>query len=109
MTRRATSTTVEPASSDVDDAIDLDGKVRRQNGYTIRAFREREGLSVADLAELCATSTTHMRNIELEHRDATNAQLAKMADRFEVPVAALTRVPASRRLGRTPTPRERVD
>lgn len=80
---------------------DLDGKISRQNGHAIRALRQREGISVVDLAAICGASASHMRNIELEHRDASPEQLAKVADALNVPVAALTRLPASQRPPRT--------
>lgn len=66
-----------------------------QNGYAIRAFREREGLKVAELAERTGMSEPHLRNIETENRPASPEHLARLADALHVPVAALSRVRAS--------------
>ena len=43
-----------------------------QNGYAIRAFREKAGLSVQWLADAVNVSAPHIRNIENEHRNASN-------------------------------------
>lgn len=70
-------------------------RVTPQNGYTIRAFREREGLKVSDLASAVGVSEPHMRNIETENRPASPEHLGRISDALNVPVAALVRVPAS--------------
>lgn len=62
------------------------------NGYAIRAFREKEGLSVQDLANAANITAPHMRNIENEHRNANPQHLNLIARALGVPVAALQRV-----------------
>lgn len=66
-----------------------------QNGYAIRAFREKEGLSVQALANAANVTAPHMRNIENEHRNANPAHLNLIARALGVPVAALQRVPSA--------------
>ena len=63
-----------------------------QNGYAIRAFREKAGLSVQWLADAAAVSAPHLRNIENEHRNVSNRHLALIARALDVPDAALRRV-----------------
>ncbi len=70
--------------------------VTSQNGYAIRAFREREGLTLAMLAQSIGVSESHLRNIETENRSASPHHLGKIADILNVPTAALARIPASR-------------
>ena len=97
--------TLDDEQQSFDDELPIGERISRQNGHTIRALRQREGLSLIELAAICKASASHMRNIELEHRDATPEQLAKVADALDVPVAALTRLPASRRSHRARSPR----
>ena len=66
-----------------------------QNGYAIRAFREREGLSVNQLASTIGVSDSHMRNLECENKAATPEVLARIADAVHVPVVALSRIRGS--------------
>jgi len=63
-----------------------------QNGYAIRAFREKAGLSVQWLADAANVSAPHLRNIENEHRNASNRHLALIARALDVPDSALRRV-----------------
>ncbi len=70
-------------------------KATPQNGFAIRAFREREGMKLGALAAQTGISEPHLRNIEVENRPATPEYLARIADALNVPVAALTRVRAS--------------
>jgi transcriptional regulator with XRE-family HTH domain len=66
-----------------------------QNGFAIRAFRERESLTVAALAEQTGLSDSHVRNIETENRPASPEHLARIADVLNVTPAALSRLRAS--------------
>jgi len=63
-----------------------------QNGYAIRAFRIKEGLTVNELANSIGVSYSHLQNIEHENRTARPEHLARIARVLHVPVAALTRV-----------------
>lgn len=62
-----------------------------QNGYAIRAFREKEGQSVQWLADAAGVTAPHLRNIENEHRNANNTHLSLIARALGVPVSALQR------------------
>lgn len=66
-------------------------KVVRQNGAAIRAIRQREGLSVSDLANRAIISAPHVRNIENEQKSASLQHLAAIARALDVPLAALRR------------------
>lgn len=66
-----------------------------QNGYAIRAFREKEGRSVQWLADMVNVTAPHIRNIENEHRNASPAHLGLIARALDVPVAAIKREAAS--------------
>jgi transcriptional regulator with XRE-family HTH domain len=61
----------------------------RQNGAAIRAIREREGLSVSELATSVGISDPHLRNLELEHKDARPETLALIARGLRCPLAAI--------------------
>ena len=67
----------------------------RQNGPAIRGFRQRESLSVAELAnrvsKTISLSEPHLRNIENELKSASTAHLAAIAKVLDVPLAALRR------------------
>lgn len=65
-----------------------------QNGYAIRAFREKDGRSVQWLADAIGVTAPHMRNIENEHRNAANRHLALIAKALDVPQSALRRTHA---------------
>lgn len=62
-----------------------------QNGFAIRALREKDGRSVQWLADYAGITAPHMRNIENEHRNASRAHLNLIAKALDVPVAALRR------------------
>lgn len=62
-----------------------------QNGFAVRAFREKEGKSVQWLADCAGITAPHLRNIENEHRNASAAHLNLIARALDVPVAALRR------------------
>lgn len=61
----------------------------RQNGFAIRALRQKEGLSVDDLAKAISVTAPHMRNIENELRSASEVHLARIAHALDVPLAAI--------------------
>lgn len=63
----------------------------RQNGAAIRAIRQREGLSVDQLANQVGFSAPHLRNIENELKNASIEHLAAIALALDVPLAALRR------------------
>lgn len=71
-----------------------------QNGAAIRAIRQREGLTVDQLASKVSASLSlsapHLRNIENEHRSASPEHLALIARHLNVPIAALRRVEPDR-------------
>lgn len=62
-----------------------------QNGYAIRAIREREGLTTDELAAAAKITAPHMRNIELEHKTARPETLALIARALRCPLAAIVR------------------
>lgn len=62
-----------------------------QNGYAIRAIREREGLTVSELARAVDISDPHLRNIELENKSARPEHLARIAAQIRCPLAAIVR------------------
>lgn len=62
-----------------------------QNGFAVRGFREKAGLSVQALADYVGITAPHMRNIENEHRNASPAHLNLIAKACDVNVAALRR------------------
>jgi transcriptional regulator with XRE-family HTH domain len=62
-----------------------------QNGPAIRALREKDGLTVDQLATQVAITAPHLRNVELEHRKATPRLLNAVARVLQVPVGALVR------------------
>lgn len=67
----------------------------KQNGFAIRAFREKEGLSVQTLATTVGISGPHLRNLENEFRNASPQHLCRIARALGVPVAALQRAEAA--------------
>lgn len=64
----------------------------RHNGFAIRDFRLTRGMTVDDLAKQTDISAPHLRNIENEHRDASDEHLNRIARVLDVRVAALRRV-----------------
>ena len=64
-----------------------------QNGFAIRAFRQRDRLTVTMLAEILGISDAHYRKIEAETRDAQPEHIAALAKAFNVTAAALVRTP----------------
>lgn len=67
-----------------------------QNGFAIRAFREKDNRSLQWLADAIPVSAPHMRNIENENRNASPQHLNAIAKALDVPVAALRRDHATR-------------
>lgn len=66
----------------------------RQNGFTIRALRDKAGISTTEMARRLGPITpSHYRKIEDETRAATEAQLQVIATVLDMPVAALVRTP----------------
>jgi transcriptional regulator with XRE-family HTH domain len=73
----------------------------RQNGFAIRAFRQKAGYTVREMADRLPheqyadsrISLAHYRKIEDETREAGPRQLQALAVAFDVPVAALVRTP----------------
>ncbi|GAB3622552.1 hypothetical protein GCM10027418_06340 [Mariniluteicoccus endophyticus] len=78
-----------------------------QNGFAIRAFREKEGRSVQWLADQVLITAPHLRNLENEHRNASDEHLNAIARALDVPTAALRRIDSlereQRRLRKRPT------
>lgn len=62
------------------------------NGFAIRDFRIMRGLSVDDLAQAIDVSAPHLRNLENEHRDASDEHLNRIAHVLDIRVASLRRV-----------------
>lgn len=62
-----------------------------QNGFALRDFRVCRGLSVDELANRIQISGPHLRNLELEHRSATDVDLNKLAYALDINVASLRR------------------
>ncbi|MEV2236679.1 helix-turn-helix domain-containing protein [Micromonospora sp. NPDC049891] len=67
------------------------------NGAALRAIRERSGLSVQALVRLTAehedvsVHPQHVRNLELQRKNASPALIAALANALRVPVVALMR------------------
>jgi len=66
-----------------------------QNGFAIREIRQREGLSVSDLANAAGVSDPHMRNIENELKPARQEHIALIARRLRCSIASIVRGEAS--------------
>lgn len=62
-----------------------------QNGAAIREIREREGLSVSELARAVDVSDPHLRNIENENRAASIEHLARIAKKLNCRLASIRR------------------
>ena len=68
----------------------------RQNGPAIRAIRRLNGMTPAALAERSGFENEQsLRNIESEHRSASEEALERIAAALEVEVAAIRRMPLS--------------
>ena len=68
----------------------------RQNGPAIREIRQREGLTIAELATRVSRriplSEPHLRNIENELKSASTAHLAAIAKELNASLESLRRV-----------------
>jgi transcriptional regulator with XRE-family HTH domain len=69
-------------------------KTPRHNGFAIRDFRIKAGLSVDELAQRTCISAPHIRNIEHEHREPNPVHLHKIAEVLGVRAASLVRDPS---------------
>jgi ribosome-binding protein aMBF1 (putative translation factor) len=69
----------------------LDTNLVPQNGPAIREIRVREGLSVSDLAQSIDISDSHLRNIEMENRAASEVHMARIAKKLNCSLAAIRR------------------
>lgn len=67
------------------------GRDGEQNGYALRVLRQIRGLSVGELAAAIDVSQPHLRNLEHEHRSASDEHLNRLAHVLDVNVAALRR------------------
>jgi transcriptional regulator with XRE-family HTH domain len=67
--------------------------VTRQNGFAIRALRDKAGISTAEMARRLEISTPHYRKLEDETRAATEEHLQRIATALDIPVPALVRTP----------------
>jgi transcriptional regulator with XRE-family HTH domain len=65
--------------------------VGRQNGAAIRAFRQKERLSVVKFAGYVGLHEQSLRNIENGRRSVSSETLQDIARVLGVPVAAITR------------------
>lgn len=63
----------------------------RQNGAAIRAFREKEGMSTAELARFVGLHPQALRNIENNGKTAGREALRNLARVLAVPVEAISR------------------
>jgi transcriptional regulator with XRE-family HTH domain len=63
----------------------------RQNGAAIRAFRNKEGLSVVKVAGLLQIHPQALRNIENGTRPAGSEVMWHLARILDVPLKAITR------------------
>jgi transcriptional regulator with XRE-family HTH domain len=61
------------------------------NGETIKAIRERTGLSKTDLATAAGMDRTHLHRIETGERKGTDAQIVAIAKALMVPTTAIIR------------------
>ena len=70
----------------------MSGKPIPQNGSAIREIREREGLTISQLANDVLISDSHLRNIENEFRPASTEHLARIAAKLNCSLASIRRV-----------------
>lgn len=75
-----------------------------QNGMAIRTFRELQGITRSQLAERLEISESHLRNLETENRSAKRELISLLAAGLNVPVAAVTRYPATHAAHYNPPP-----
>lgn len=64
-----------------------------QNGFAVRDFRIKAQLTPDELAQRVGISTPHLRNIENEHKSASDVDLEKIATACECRVQSLRRIP----------------
>lgn len=64
-----------------------------QNGFAIRDFRIKAKMSVDELAARVGCSAPHMRNIENEHRSASDEDLNRIADVVDCRPQSIRRQP----------------
>lgn len=62
---------------------------QRVNGETVRALRERSGLSGTALAEVIAIDRAYLSHIEAGRRQPSPAVAKKIADALKVPLVAI--------------------
>ena len=62
-----------------------------QNGFAVRDFRIKAKLTPDELAQRVGISTPHLRNIENEHKSASDVDLEKIAEVCDVRVQSLRR------------------
>jgi transcriptional regulator with XRE-family HTH domain len=67
-------------------------RVVPQNGPAIREIRQREGLTISQLANAIGISDPHLRNIETENKPARPEHLARIAHRLGCNLQAIKRV-----------------
>lgn len=60
-------------------------------GATLRSIRQIRGMTADQLANELLVSASHVRNIELGHKSASQVLLAKAAEVLDVPQVALVR------------------
>lgn len=65
--------------------------IGRQNGAAIRAFRNKEGMSVVQLAGYIGLHPQSLRNIENGRRPASEEIIRNLSRVLGVPVEAITR------------------
>lgn len=75
-----------------------------QNGIAVRVIRENLGITRKQLAEKIGISQPHLRNLETENRSATREIISRLADALGVPLAAITRYPATHEACYQPPP-----
>lgn len=71
------------------------GKLKRHNGATIRAFRVKDGKKPGQFASECLISYSTLDNIENERKEASLEVLHRIATVLNVPVEAIVRDPST--------------
>jgi XRE family transcriptional regulator, fatty acid utilization regulator len=66
-------------------------RVVPQNGPAIREIRQREGLTISQLANAVGISDPHLRNIETENKPARPEHLSRIARRLDCNLQAIRR------------------
>lgn len=69
-------------------------KAYRHNGFAVRDFRIKAGLSVDELAQRVLLSASHIRNIENELREPTPLYLHRIAEVLGCRPTSIVRDPA---------------